>query len=99
MNTESPEPNYHIAVFTAPWCTACKPEKQRILDAGLEGVEVEVIDISTGKGGEAAACVGVSSLPTVVVHVRGHRVLKSSGKGAAGLALETVRYYRDLDKR
>ena len=52
-----------MKLFTANWCSQCKPVKQFIDSNNLE---VELIDVDTEKGANAASALGIRGLPTLV---------------------------------
>lgn len=55
-----------IVVFSASWCEPCKVLKREYT---RQGIDFEVIDVDSRKGGSLAARHGISLLPTVAARV------------------------------
>lgn len=61
-----------IKLFTAPWCSACKPIKALVK---RKRYDVEIIDVDTEAGSKEAASVGVRALPTLTTTTKGSEFL------------------------
>ena len=52
-----------MKLFTANWCSQCKPVKQFI---DTNNLDVELIDVDTEEGANVASSLGIRGLPTLI---------------------------------
>lgn len=69
-----------LKVFSASWCTNCKPYKLYLKNLGIE---FEEIDVESEEGAKLATQFSVRSLPTSIVEgADGETVFMGVGTGA-----------------
>ena len=69
--------------FSASWCGPCKQLESNMLDANLDGVIVEKLDVDDSTARDTAQQYGVRSVPTLILLENGVEVKRKSGSMSA----------------